>query len=205
EPDHPGAEDDTRRARLHLRRVHRSAETGRKAAGEQARTVERRLRRDLRERDLRHHRVLREGRGAHEVAYRFAGTREPRRPVRQITQILLLADRETEVRTRVTAMDALAALRREERHHVVAGGNRDDAVADRFHDSGAFVTQHGRRIAGGIGTRRRVEIRVADTARDEADEDLAWLRLRQVDLLNLERAAELLEHSGTDVHGAILR
>ena len=35
-------------------------------------------------------------------------------------EALLLADREAEVRARVEAVDALAALRREERDHVVA-------------------------------------------------------------------------------------
>ena len=88
----------------HLRGVHRRAEPGREPAREDARVVERRLRRDLRERDLRHHRVLGERRGAHEVPDRLAVAGEPRRPVREIALVLLLADREAEVRPGVAAV-----------------------------------------------------------------------------------------------------
>ena len=68
EADHAGAEHDAGRARLDLGRVHRRAEPGREPAGEQAGAVERRLGRHLGQRDLRHHGVLGEGGGAHEVA-----------------------------------------------------------------------------------------------------------------------------------------
>ena len=61
-PTMPGAEDDAGRAGLDLRRVHRRAEPGREAAGEEARVLERRLGVDLRQRDLRHDRVLGERR-----------------------------------------------------------------------------------------------------------------------------------------------
>ena len=57
---------------------------------------------------------------AHEVADRLAVAREPRRAVGQVALVLLLADRQAEVRARVEAVDALAALRREERDDVVA-------------------------------------------------------------------------------------
>ena len=43
---------------------------------------------------------------------------------------------------------------------------------------------------------------MADAAGDEAHEHLARLRLGQVDLLHLERLAELLEHRGADLHVA---
>ena len=69
-----------------------------------------------------------------------------------------------------------------------------------LHDTGALVPQHRRRVAGRVGARRRVQIRMADAARDEADEDFARLRLREVDLLDLERPAELLQHRGPDLH-----
>ena len=97
-PTMPGAEDDAGRARLDLGGVHRRAEPGREPAREQAGAVERRLGVDLRERDLRHHRVLGERRGAHEVADRLAVAREPRRAVGQVALVLLLADRQAEVR-----------------------------------------------------------------------------------------------------------
>ena len=61
---------------------------------------------------------------AHEVADRLAVAREPGRPVGEVALVLLLADRQAEVRPRVEAVDALAALRREERDDVVAGRER---------------------------------------------------------------------------------
>ena len=61
---------------------------------------------------------------AHEVAERLAVAREPRRAVGQVALVLLLADREAEVRARAAAVDALAALRREQRDDVVAGRER---------------------------------------------------------------------------------
>src|SRR5439155_21937195 len=131
---------------------------------------------------------------------RLAVAREARRPVGQVALALLLADREAEVRARIQAVHALAALRREERDDVVAGRERADALADPLDHARAFVPQHGRRVAGGIGAGGRVQVGVADTARDEAHEDLACFRLSQVDLLDLERPAELLEHRGPDLH-----
>src|SRR5439155_26129424 len=108
----------------------------------------------------------REGRGSHEVADRLAVPREPRRPVRQEAEALLLADRQAEVRARVAAVLALAALGREERDDVVAGDDRADALADRLDDAGALVPELGRRVAGRVGAGRRVEVGVADAARD---------------------------------------
>jgi hypothetical protein len=68
EADHPGTEDGAGAARLHGGGVDRRAEAGREPAGEEAGVLEGRLRVDLRQGDLRHHRVLGEGRAAHEVA-----------------------------------------------------------------------------------------------------------------------------------------
>jgi hypothetical protein len=62
------------------------------------------------------------------------------------------------------------------------------------------VPEHRRRVAGGVGAGRREQVGVANAARDEADEDLARLRLGEVDFLYLERLAELLQHRGTDLH-----
>ena len=45
---------------------------------------------------------------------------------------------------------------------------------------------------------------MADPTRLEPDEDLAGLRLREVELLHLERLAEALENGGADLHTPIL-
>ena len=70
----------------------------------------------------------------------------------------------------------------------------------RLDDAGALVPEHGRRVAGRVGARRRVEVGVADAAGDEADEHLARARLGELDLLHDERLAELLEYRGADLH-----
>ena len=82
------------------------------------------------------------------------------------------------------------------------GASDVDAVADALDDAGALVAEHGRRVAGRVCSGRGVEVGVADAAGDEADEHLAGLRLGQIDLLHLERRAELLQHGGADLHPA---
>ena len=155
EADEAAAEDDARRAGLDPRRVERGADAGREAAGERCAAVERRLRADLRERDLGHHGVLRERRRAHEVPQRLAVAREPRGAVGEVAEALLVADRDAAVGAVAEAVDALAALGREERDHVVAGRDERDAVADALDDAGALVPEHARRVAGRVGARRR--------------------------------------------------
>jgi hypothetical protein len=68
-----------------------------------------------------HDRVLGEGRGAHEVPQRLAVPGEARRSVRKEPDALLITDGDAAVRPRAAAMDAVAALRREQRDDVVAG------------------------------------------------------------------------------------
>src|SRR4029077_9207833 len=128
------------------------------------------------------------------------GAREARRPVREEASVLLLADRQAEVRARGEAVDALAALRREERHHMVADRQIAHAVADRLDHAGALVPEHRRRVAGGVGPGGRKQVGVADPAGLEPDEHLARARLGELELLHLERLAESLQHGCTDLH-----
>jgi hypothetical protein len=83
---------------------------------------------------------------------------------------------------------------------VVARLERGHAFADALDDAGALVTQHRRRVARRIGAGGRVEVGMADAARDEPDEHLARLRLGEIDLLHRQWCAELLEHRGADLH-----
>ena len=131
---------------------------------------------------------------------RLAARREPRRPVRQVALVLLLANREAEVRAVASAVDALAALRREERDDVIADGERADAVADLLDDARALVPEHGRRVPRRVGAGRGVQIGVAHAARDEANEHLARARLGELDLAHDERRSELLEDGCSDSH-----
>ncbi len=99
-------------------------------------------------------------------------------------------------------MDALPALRREQRHDVVAGLDERDALADPLDHARALVPEHARGVPRRVGAGGRVEIRVADAAPDETNERLAGLRLGELDLLDGERLAEFLEHGGADTHRA---
>ncbi len=134
------------------------------------------------------------------MADRLAARREAGRAVGEVALVLLLADREAEVRAVAPAVDALAALGREERDDVVAGRERGDPVADPLDDAGALVPEHGRGVAGGVGAGGRVEVGVADATGDEPHEHLAGARLGQVDLLDRERCSELFEDGGPDSH-----
>ena len=134
------------------------------------------------------------------MAHRLAVAREARRPVGEVAEPLLVADRDAAVRPPAAAVDALAALRREERDDVVAGRDERDARADALDDTRALVAEHARHVSGRVGARGRVQVGVTDAARREPDEHLALLRLREVELLDDERLSELLEHGGADLH-----
>jgi hypothetical protein len=136
------------------------------------------------------------------MADRLAAAREAGGAVGQVALVLLLADREAQVRARAVAVDALAALRREQRHDVVTGGDVADAVADRLDDAGALVAEHRRRVPGGVDAGCRVHVGVADAACDEPHERLAGPGLGQVELLHDERPTELLEQGRSDLHGS---
>jgi hypothetical protein len=126
------------------------------------------------------------------------------RRVLQMTEVLLLADCKAQVRARALTVDALAALRREERHDMVAQCEIAHTLAERLDDACALVAEHGRRVAGGVDTGRRVQIGVTDTAGDEPDEHLAGLRVGELELLHDERLPELLEQRGTHLHLRLL-
>src|SRR5204863_9154311 len=103
-------------------------------------------------------------RRAHEVADWLALAREARRAVREVALVLLLADRQAEVRPVVAAVNALAALRREERHDMVARRDVAHALADALDDARTLVTQHRRGVTRRVGAGRRVQVGVADAA-----------------------------------------
>ncbi len=99
-------------------------------------------------------------------------------------------------------MDALAALRCEQRHHVIAGRQRRDVRPDSLDDACPLVPEHARRVPGGIRARRRVEVGVTDAAGVHAHERLTRPGRVELDVLYDERSTELLEHRGSDLHRA---
>jgi hypothetical protein len=107
---------------------------------------------------------------------------------------------EAEVRARAAAVDALATLRREQRHDVVADGDVTHPFADGLDDACALVSEHGRRVAGRVGAGGRVHVGVTDAARDQPDQRLAGSGAGEVELLHDERPTELLEQRGANPH-----
>ena len=84
------------------------------------------------------------------MPHRLAVAREPRRPVGQVAEPLLLPDCHAEIRPRVEAVLALAALGREERDDVVADCQVAHALPDRLDHAGALVAEDRRRVPRGV-------------------------------------------------------
>ena len=99
-------------------------------------------------------------------------------------------------------MQALATLRRKQRHDVVAPCDATSAPTP-LDDAGALVREEGRRVTGGVGARRCVQVGMADAARHEADEHFTCPRLGELDLLHDERPTELLEHRRANLHALV--
>ena len=120
EPDPAQSEHDALGARFDLGGVDHRADAGGHAAADVADLVERRIRADLRYRDLRQHGEIREGRAAHVVVQLAAIEREARRAVRHHALTLRAADRGAEVGLAREAGRTLPTFGRVERDHVVA-------------------------------------------------------------------------------------
>ena len=135
------------------------------------------------------------------MPHRLAVSREPGRPVRQVALSLHVADCSAAVRASAATMEALAALGREERDHVVARRDERDTRPDALDDPGSLVPENARRVSGRVGAGGGVEIGVTHAARGKAYEHLAFPRLCQIELLDDERLPEVLEHCGADLHG----
>src|SRR4051812_19898164 len=84
---------------------------------------------------------------------------------------------------------------------MVAGRERGDVGAGPLDYARALVAEHGRGVAGGVGAGGRVEVRVADAAGREPDQDLAGARLGELDLLDRERLPEALQNGRAHLHG----
>ena len=194
------AEDRDRGAGLNLGGVQHRADAGRDAAAQQADLVERRGLVHLRGGDLGDHRVLGEGRGAHVVVQRPAASGEPGAAVRHHALALGAADRLAEIRLARRAELALAAFRRVERDHVVAGYDGRHAGTDLLDDRAALVAEDGGEEPLRVGPGKGVGVRVADTGGDDADEDLSLLRPFDVDLFDLQWLARFVGHGGSRLH-----
>ena len=101
-------------------------------------------------------------------------------------------------------MNALPTLGREQRDDVVAERDRAHPLADSLDDTGALVSEDGRRVSRRIGPGCGVHVGVAHAAGDEPDQDLTGGGVGQVQLLNHEWRSELLKYRGANLHRCLL-
>jgi len=188
QPDTPRAKHGNVAALLHIGRDPRRAISRRDAASQQASAVHRRLGLHRHHADVAHDRVLAEGARAHEVQDVLAAGAEARRPVGHHALALGRADLAAQVRLARPAELALLALGRVQRHHVVAGLDRRDALADGFDDARALVSEDDGEGALRVLAGERVGVRVAHARVVDLDADFAGARREDLDVF----VAELL-------------
>jgi hypothetical protein len=147
QPNHAGAKYDAGRARSHLGGVDGGAKASRQAAREQRGPIGGRFRGNLRQSNLRHHRVFGERARPHEVSDRLTIPEKPSRAVGHVTLVLLLADRQAQVRAVTSAVLTFTTQRREQGDDSVADGYAADSVNDPLDDPATFVSQYRRRVS----------------------------------------------------------
>ena len=201
EPDAAEPEHDRLGAGLDLGGVEHGADAGGHAAADIADLVERRVLADLRDRDLRQHGEIGEGRAAHVVVQLLAADGEARGAVRHHALALRGADRGAEIGLARQAGRALPAFGRVERDDVIALLHRRDAGPDIDHDAGALMTQDRREQPFRVGAGERELVGVADAGGLDLDQHLAGLRPFEIDVHDLERLGLLQCDSGTGFHG----
>src|SRR5882672_1535458 len=177
------------RAWLDPRRVDDGADARRDAAADVADLLERRVLADLRDRDFRQHREVRERRATHVVMDLLAADGKAARAVRHHALALRRADRGAEIGLAREAGFALAAFRRVERNDVIALLYRCDAGPDVNNNTRAFMTEDHRKESFRVRARAREFIRVADAGRLDLDQHFTRTGAVEIDGLDLQGLA----------------
>ncbi|MNV38993.1 hypothetical protein D3C71_1305570 [compost metagenome] len=176
--------------------VHRT-DTGGDAAAQQAHMLRVRVRVDLGQRHLGHHRVLGEGRAAHVVVDRLAVVREAAGAIRHHALPLRRAHGGAQVGLATLAEQALATLGGVQRDHMITRLHRGHALAHFHHDAGTFMAQHAREQAFRIIAGQRERIGMTDTGVGDLDQHFALLGRRDINLDDLQRLARTKGNGGT--------
>src|SRR6185437_14517194 len=164
---------------------------------------ERRVLADLRERNLRQHGVIGEGRAAHVMHHRLALHREAARAVGHQALALRGPDRGAQIGlARQTAL-ALPALGCVERNHVVALLERLNAGSHIDHDARTFMSQDGREESFRVRPREREMVGMADAGSLQLHEHFTALGAFQLHCLDAQRLAGLNGNGCTYVHFAM--
>src|SRR5690606_37587257 len=156
---------------------------------------------DLRHRNLRQHRVVRERRAAHVVVDLLLADRKTTRAVRHHALTLRGADRRAQVRLARQTGFALPALRRVQRNDVIALLYRRHAPTDVHHHPGALVPEYHREQPFRIRPGARELIGTAHARGLDLHQHLAVLRTVQFDGRHFQRLAGLVSDSGAAFDG----
>ena len=131
---------------------------------------------------------------------RLAPIAEARGTVRHQPLALGGADGGTKIGLAAQAAFTLAAFRRVERNHVIAGLDRRHARPDLADDTGALMTEDRRKDSFAVKAIERVSVGVTDSGRLYLDEDFAGLRAFQIDLNDFKRLFGLECDSSAGLH-----
>src|SRR6266851_2895703 len=186
---------------LHLRRVKHRADSGRDAASDVANLVERRVLADLRERDFRYHREIRERRRPHVMVNHLAAEREAARTVGQHAAPLRLTNRGAEIGPARDARRTLPAFRNVERYHVIAALERRYAHSRLDHHARTLMAENGGKQPLGVPARERVGVGMAYAGRLYFNQHLTLLRAVEVDFGNFEGRIGLVRNRSLHFHG----
>jgi hypothetical protein len=86
---------------------------------------------------------------------------------------------------------------------VIPRDHLSDMVTDSFDDAGAFVPENRRKRRGQLPVSAR-NVGVADADRDNPDEHVGGLEIRQVDLFEDEWTLQAVSDRGCTLHGPLL-
>src|SRR5579859_5075236 len=185
-------------ASLHLRRVHRRAPPGGDTAADQYGLVQRQVVVHLDRRVLMHHAVLAEAADNAEPAILAARAAHREPPAGQ----LAVQDRRAPVADRLAAGGAVpadAAVRYERHHHVVARRDPGHAGPDILDDARALVAEHHGQPRLKVAA-HDVIVGMAQASVRISDQHLALTRTLEVQFLDLQPLAGLVDYGGLCLH-----
>ena len=178
----------------HARRDHRGAITRGDPTAQQTRPVGGDLGRDGHDGNVRHHRVLRKRRRAHEVQQILAAGLEPRGPIRHHPLPLRGPDLPAQVRLARLAELALPAFGGIQRHGIVARLDRRHPVPHRLDNPGSLVAQHNRKRSLRVFSGQRVRVGVTHARVVNLNANLMRLGGGHLDILHRQRLPSTPSH-----------
>ena len=200
EPDAAETEDRDARTRLDFRRMQHGADSGRDPTAQKAHLVQRCILANLCQRNLGHHGVLGEGRGAHVVVEHLSAVGKPTGAVGHQTPPLSLADLPAEIGLARQTELALPTLGDVERDHVVPHREPAHTRPHFFDHTTTLVTEHCGEETFWVGATHRIRVGVTHARGLEPNQAFTFLRSSEIDLVDHQRLLRLETDGGLDLH-----